>query len=297
MPIGFDWLIWDSMKFGIHVSIDAAKTGGIAFAPVTAHSMGCEVFQMFSRSPQGGRASELTSEVLEQFQASLKKTAIPRHYIHTPYYINFASTNPRIKHGSIAVVRSELERGTLLGTHTVMTHLGSAKGTPRAAAVAMVIEGMGKVLKGYTGSTVLALELAAGAGDVLGATFEEMQEILSGVQKKIRNAKIGVCLDTAHVFASGYDLRTPEAVDATLTTFEKVIGFDALRVIHSNDSLADLGEKKDRHAHLGKGKIGLGGFRALVADPRLRDVDLILETPHDPQIRKDLRFLKSFRHD
>jgi deoxyribonuclease-4 len=283
------------MKFGVHISINVAKTGGIAFAPVTAQKMGCEVFQMFSRSPQGGKAPELTPEIVDGFRAALKETKIPRHYIHTPYYINFASTNPRIKYGSISVVRSELERGSLLGTHTVMTHIGTAREVGRAKAVAMAIEGMCKVLKGYSGSTFLALELAAGSGEVLAATFEEMNKILSGVRKKIRHAPIGVCLDTAHVFASGYDLRTPEAVDATLTAFGKVIGLDALRVIHSNDSLADLGEKKDRHAHLGKGKIGLEGFEALVQDSRLREIDLILETPHDPQIRHDLRFLKSFR--
>ena len=145
------------MKFGIHVSIDAAKTGGIAFAPVTAHKMGCEVFQMFSRSPQGGSAPELTPEMLDGFHAALKKTKISRYYIHTPYYINFASVNPRIKHGSISIVRNELERGALLGAHTVITHIGSAKGTDRAKAVSVVIDGMCAVLKGYAGSAALAL--------------------------------------------------------------------------------------------------------------------------------------------
>lgn len=276
------------MKFGAHVSAAA----GLWNAPKNAGSIGCEVLQMFSRPPQGGKPSPITDEVVEKFKAGMKEHKIERAYIHTPYFINLASKEARILHGSVAVIRDELERGTALGCHAVMFHPGSAKDVGQEKGVQMVIDGLNRVMDGYEGSCKLLIEISAGAGAVMGDSFEEIAAFIDGAE---RGKEIGVCFDTQHAFASGYDLRTAEAVDATFKQFDKIVGLKKLIASHCNDSMVELGGKKDRHEHLGKGHIGLEGFRAIVAHPKLKHLDLILETPWDGGVEDDLAFLKAAR--
>jgi deoxyribonuclease-4 len=266
------------MLFGVHVS--AAKS--LALAPKQAHEVGAEVFQFFSRSPRGGAAPKITPALAAEFKAACKKFRQAECYIHTPYYINLASINGRIYYGSIAVIRDELERGSLLGVKYVMTHLGSARELGRKQAIPKVIAGLRQALHGYHGSTRLLLEIAAGSGAIIGDTFEEIAKILRGVGHR----DVGVCFDTAHAFASGYDLRTTAMVKATIRDFNRIIGLSRLKLIHCNDSKVDLGSHKDRHEHIGLGKIGLGGFKALLAHPKLRKINFSLETPED-DIRGD----------
>lgn len=280
------------MKFGAHVSI----AGGIPKAPERAAAIGCEVFQMFSRSPRGGTPSPITSEVAKAFQAECRKYNQAAAYIHTPYYINFASENNRIRYGSIAVVRAELERASALGVKAVMTHLGSAKDTTPSQAIKETAKGVAKVLQGYKGRARLLLELSAGAGLIIGATFEDTAEIIRQAEKILgKRGLIGICLDTAHVFASGYDLRDKGAVDATIRMFDKTIGLSRLGLIHANDSMVGLGEKRDRHEHIGKGKIGGDGFAALINHPKLKNIDMIVETPTDSGMKKDIALFKKLR--
>ncbi|OGY92567.1 MAG: hypothetical protein A3H70_00715 [Candidatus Komeilibacteria bacterium RIFCSPLOWO2_02_FULL_48_11] len=280
------------MKFGAHVSI----AGGIPNAPQNAALLGCEVFQMFSRSPRGGKAAAITPEVGRVFQAECKKHKQAAAYIHAPYYINFASENNRIRYGSIAVICDELERASALGVKAIMTHLGSAKDTTSEQAIKITAEGITKVLKGYRGQSKLLLELSAGSGEIIGDTFEEMAEIIKLAEKTLgKKNVIGVCLDTAHIFASGYDIRDKKSVEATLKAFDKVIGLKRLGVIHANDSMIPLGEKKDRHEHLGRGKIGLECFRALARHPKLKKIDMIVETPTQAGMKKDIALLKKMR--
>ncbi|MDD5110163.1 MAG: deoxyribonuclease IV [Patescibacteria group bacterium] len=283
------------MRFGFHVSI----AGGVFNAPGNAAAVGCEVFQMFTRSPRGGKAPELTSAVVKQFAAETKKHRQAAWYVHTPYYVNFASENNRIRYGTIAVVREELERASQLKVSALMTHLGSAKDTSEKAARQMVVEGLAKMLDGYTGSTRFLIELAAGAGAILGDTFEEIADYIQQVEKQLPKlrGKIGVCLDTCHAFTAGYDLRTAETVDATLKKFDETIGLERLALIHANDSKADFGIHIDRHEHLGAGKIGKAGFAALVKHPKLQNIDFILETPKDGKEVEDLKLLKSLRDE
>lgn len=280
------------MKFGAHVSI----AGGIPKALANAHKLGCEIFQMFSRSPRGGAPSPITDEIVRRFQAECRKYNQATAYIHTPYYINFASENNRIRYGSIAVVRAELERASALGVKAVMTHLGSAKDTTPAQAIKETTKGAAKVLQGYKGGAQLLLELSAGAGLIIGATFEDMAEIIRQAENILNKRNvIGVCLDTAHVFASGYDLRDKGAVDATIKMFDKTIGLKRLGVIHANDSLVGLGEKRDRHQHIGRGKIGVEGFKAIINHPKLSNIDMIVETPTENGMKKDIALLKKLR--
>ncbi|MFA6392046.1 MAG: deoxyribonuclease IV [Patescibacteria group bacterium] len=274
------------MNIGAHVSI----AGGMENAPLNAFTENCECFQMFSRSPRGGKAPEINDEVVKKFQKNIKASGLGKAYIHTPYYINLASKQDRVRNGSISIIREELDRASQLGVVAVMTHLGSSKDFTRAKALQMVIDGIKELLKGYTGKATFLLEIAAGSGSVIGDSFEEIGRII----KKVNHKKVAVCFDTAHAFASGYDLRTKKDVDETLKKFDEVVGIDLLQLIHANDSKVELNAKVDRHEHIGQGEIGKDGFEALINHPKLRNVDFILETPAEGR-ENDIKLLKQLR--
>lgn len=276
------------MLFGAHVSI----AGGLWNAPTNAAAIGCEVFQIFSRPPQGGVAAPITPEVVKQFRAACEEFKQAEWYIHTPYFINFASANPRIRHGSITVVREELERGSAIGAKYVMAHLGSFKDLGQGDGMKMVKEGLAKMLDGYGGKTQFLIEIAAGSGEIIGDTFEEIAEIIGA--NELAQHDVGVCFDTQHALASGYDLRTRAALDDTLKQFDDTIGLERLKMSHCNDSKVELGGKRDRHEHIGEGFIGKEGFETIVTHPKLKNMNLILETPHD-KVVQDLEILKSLR--
>jgi deoxyribonuclease-4 len=281
------------MRFGAHVS----AAGGLVNAPRNAHNLGCDTFQFFSRSPRGGAPTNIDVELSQLFRKYCLDYNLQTCYIHTPYYINFASTNRRIYDGSIEVVRQELERGDMLGVTATMTHLGSAKDIATNKIVSIVATALIKTLYGYEGKNRFLIEIAAGSGAIIGSSFEQVAAIIQTVEKKIKNHTIGVCFDTAHAFASGYDVRNQQVVNETLKKFDKVIGLERLVVIHANDSLVDFATRKDRHQNIGKGKIGLSGFKALVQHPKLKNLDFILETPwtSEQTIKKDLHTLRSLQ--
>jgi deoxyribonuclease-4 len=275
------------MLIGAHVS----AAGGLHNAPLAAAELGLECFQFFSRPPQGGPPSKLTAAEADLFKKTCADAGIEHCYIHTPYVLNFASPVPYVRKNTVEIVRGELDRGSLLGVTSAMTHIGSASKVGEEKGVEMTIEGVKQVLKGYKGTTRLLLEMSAGAGAVIGDTFEEMAAILKGVGDE----RVGICWDTAHVFASGYDIRTEETLNKVLKDFDRVIGLDLLELSHCNDSKVGLGEKKDRHEHLGHGHIGKGGFKAIVGHKAFAKVNLILETPHDELLAEDIAVLKKLR--
>lgn len=274
------------MYIGAHVS----TAGGVTNAPLNAAKLGCEVFQFFSRSPQGGPAATLDDEKIEQFLQSCKEHNLKQWVIHAPYYINFASEEGRTRGNSIRIIREELERGSLLKADYVMFHPGSAKGVGSEQAIIHVADGLKKVLEKYEGTTKLLIEISAGAGEVIGDTFEEVAEILD----KVDYPELGVCFDTAHAFASGYDLRDMEHVTKVFENFDQTIGLKRLKMSHCNDSKVDLGDRKDRHEHIGKGFIGRAGFEALLHHPRLQHLNWYLETDPDG-VLEDIKILKEIR--
>ncbi len=276
------------MNIGCHVSI----AGGVFNAPERASKLGCECFQMFSRSPQGGKASELTDEVVAKWNSELKKHKIKNVYIHTPYYINFASANNRIRHGSVSVVRNELERASTLSVKYIMTHLGSAKDMGEKEATKKTIEMLKETLDGYKGSAKLLIENAAGSGAIIGAKFTEIKEIIDGVADK---NIAGVCMDTQHAFASGYDW-SDENFDSTLKQIDKELGLNKIKLMHANDSKVELGAKRDRHEHIGDGYIGKNPFKNIVKFANKQNIDMVLETPHD-KVQEDIKLLKKMRAD
>ncbi len=280
------------MKIGAHVSI----AGGIQNAPHNAAEAGCECFQMFMRSPHGGKPSPLTPASVASFADACKQYNFSHYYVHTPYYINLASTNNRIYYGSISVIRDDLERGSKIGVRALMTHLGSARELGDATALKKVAEAITKILTDYKGTTQFLIEMSAGAGKIIGDTFEEIAAILKLIKPKVAK-QIGVCLDTCHAFTSGYDLRTKAGADKVLHLLDRVLGKEKLALVHANDSKTDIGTHIDRHEHIGEGKIGTEGFRALLTSPDLKNVDFVLETPKDGKERKDIQLLKKLRDE
>lgn len=273
------------MLFGAHVSI----AGGIFNAPLNAREIGCEVFQLFTRSPRGGTTPPLNSDTIKLFLANCKLSQQKEWYVHTPYFINFASEKKRVYYGSVNIIREELERASLLGAKYLMTHLGSYKDLGKKKGFAQLIEGLSQALKGYAGQTKFLIEIAAGAGEIIGHNFEDLSEIV--YHPKLKKYDIGICYDTQHGFASNYDIRTPETVKKTLADFDNLLSLEKLKLSHINDSMVELGARKDRHAHIGEGKIGLKGFEALLQNNKLKNINFILETNHD-KVREDLKKLR-----
>lgn len=275
-------------KIGAHVSI----AGGVVNAPGRAAAEGCETFQCFTRSPQGGPAPLLTDEIVTAFRAEMAKHEMDRFYIHAPYYINLASLEGRIRYSSIAVLRQELERGTALGARYVMAHPGSYKNQTLEQATGKVRDAIGMILDGYAGSCKFLVEISAGTGNVMGDTFREVADMVANA--KDHEGFAGVCFDTCHAFASGYDFRTPEGASRVLREFDDTIGLQWLKMTHVNDSKTDLGGKRDRHEHVGQGFIGAAGLATLLTTPAFGAIDWILET-QTPGRLEDVAALKGIR--
>lgn len=263
------------MRIGTHVSI----SGGIYNAPKNAAKVGAEVFQIFTRSPLGGPPSDITDSVKKKFQEEMITCGFDTFYIHAPYFINLASEKNNIFFSSVSVLRQELERGSLLGARAVITHLGSFGQLNDKDGIERIASGINKILDGYKGKTVLCLEISAGAGRIAGDTFEELDKLI--FHPKIKKYNLDICFDTCHAFASGYDLRDEKSVKKTLEELDKHVGMERISVIHVNDSKGELGKNLDRHENLGKGKIGLEGFKAMLKQKKLSKLDWILETPKD----------------
>lgn len=273
--------------FGAHVS----AAGSLDLAPDNAKALGCEVFQFFSRSPRGGPSRPISKETADQFKGKSKGYGM-ESYIHAPYYINFASGNDRISHGSAAAIREELERGTTLGVKYVMTHLGSSKDLGQEEATKQTIERIKTIfLKPGKWTTKLLLENSAGASGAIGTNFKELGQILDGV-----NEDIGICLDTCHLYASGYAIRTPKEISDMLNIFKDSIALDKIKLLHTNDSKFELSEHKDRHDDIGNGKLGLEAFKNLMSNKTFSKINWILETPGgEIRQRKDIAVLKKIR--
>lgn len=274
------------MFIGCHISI----AGGIQRAPQRAADFGCEAMQIFTRSPQGGKTPELSAEIIADFKLQTKTYSLKTVVVHSPYYINLASTNNRIRYGSVKAIREELDRASAIGAKYVMTHLGSAKDMDKNEALGKVCEMLKKSLDGYRGSAKLLLENSAGAGAIIGSDLADLSTIIKCVKNK---SIAGICLDTQHSFASGYDWNDFEN---TIAKIDKEIGIKNIKLFHANDSLTELGSKKDRHEHLGKGLIGKKAFADIVKFAQKNNIDMICETEYEG-VKEDIELLKKLRND
>ncbi|HXW15693.1 MAG TPA: deoxyribonuclease IV [Terriglobia bacterium] len=263
------------MKVGVHTSI----AGALENAAHHAKKIGCDTFQMFSANPRGWRSLEPTPAHCEAFRVARHAHGLSPVAIHDNYLINLASSDAVIRAGSIAAFRRELERAMALGADFLVTHPGSAKGAEPAAAIATCVESLRQASAGLNldGLTIL-IENTAGQGTAIGRSFEEVAEIMAGVEKDL---PVGACIDTAHSFEAGYPIHTLEGLNAMVKQLDVTIGIKKVRIIHANDSKTAFGSHADRHEHIGKGQIGGEAFARIVRHPKLKNIPFICETPID----------------
>lgn len=274
-------------RIGIHTSV----AGGVSQAAERAHALGSNTFQIFSSSPRQWKPSVVSPLEARRFRRLREKYDLYPLAIHDNYLINLASGDPVIRARSIEAFRGELERAMLLEAEYLVTHPGSAGNGDRPAAMKRFMAGLEEAARGLKldGLRVL-LENTAGGGGCLGCDFDEMR----GLLKMAGRVPLGCCLDTAHCYQAGFDVSTAAGLAATLRLVDATIGLDCVRVVHTNDSRTPLGSRADRHEHIGRGGIGLEGFRRILNHPRLKEKAFILETPID-QPGDDLRNLETVR--
>ena len=278
------------LLLGAHMSI----AGGVDLAPLRGRQVGCRTIQLFTKSSNQWRARSLPPEEIDRFRANLQAAAITPAVAHGAYLINLASTDPALYQRSMAACLEELERAEALGIPYLVIHPGAHMGAGEEAGLRQVANSLRELLKRTKGCRVqVVLETTAGQGTALGYRFEQIALLLDQIGLPERT---GVCLDTCHLFAAGYDIRTLDDYHGVLRVFDRVVGIPFLRVIHVNDCKKELGCRVDRHEHIGKGTIGFEAFRCLVTDPRLRGIPMIIETPKDGDfVTADRRNLETLR--
>jgi deoxyribonuclease-4 len=269
--------------------------GGVDQAPLRGKEVGCDTIQVFTKSNRQWHAKRLTDREAEAFKANLAATGMGPVVAHDCYLINLAAPGGPLWKKSVAAFRVELERAERLGIPYLVTHPGSHVGAGEAEGIHRVGEALNDLHAVLPGHRVqVLLETTAGQGTSLGYRFEQLAAILAEVEQPDR---VGICLDTCHVFAAGYDIRSPDGYRRTLEELDACLGLRRLKAIHLNDSKGGLGSRVDRHDHIGQGRLGLAPFRHLLNDPRLRRVPMILETPKDDDfITADRRNLARLRH-
>ena len=267
------------MKIGCHISI----AGGIDNSVKRAEELGCSTMQIFSKNASTWREKILKKDEVESFRENLKDSNINPVFIHTSYLINLASPSEELYFKSINAFIEEMKRADLLlPVPYLIIHPGAHTGAGEEYGIQRIIRALNIILEKSTDlglKTMILLENTAGSGTHLGYNFYQLKRMMEGAKDKKR---MGICFDTCHAFAAGYNLSHQEGIKQTLEEFEKYIGLDKLKVIHLNDSKFPLGSRKDRHMHIGKGYIGLEGFKILVNHKYLKSLPFILETPkHD----------------
>jgi len=259
----------------MHVSI----SGRVDQAPERAKELGCDTFQMFTRNPRGWRFSKLKSDEVAEFRRKANEFGFIPVVTHMPYLPNLSSPRKIIYNKSVKSLSAEMERCADLAIPYVVTHLGSHLGKGVEIGLERIISAVNTAIsENVSNEVMLLLENTAGTKNSMGSSFEDVKKILDGIEQKNR---VGLCFDTAHAFAAGYDLRTIEAVDETLRRFDRVLGIERLKVIHLNDSKGELGSGRDRHEHIGLGYIGENGFSSFLKHQSVKDLPIILETPID----------------
>jgi deoxyribonuclease-4 len=262
---------------GAHQSI----AGGYHKAVGIGEETGCQVIQVFTKNTNQWRGKPIEPEHAAQFRDALTKSGIHCPLAHDSYLINMASPDEALWKKSIEAMIDEVQRASILEIPWVVSHPGAFTITSEQEGIKRIVTALDEVLaKTKRQSAGILLETTAGQGTTLGWRFEHLAAILLGVKD---NRRLGVCFDTCHVFAAGYKMSTQAQYRATMKEFDSVVGIDQIRAFHLNDSVKDCGSRVDRHAHIGKGKIGLEPFGWLLRDRRFRRVPMVLETPKGQQ--------------
>jgi deoxyribonuclease-4 len=275
---------------GAHLSIAGAIYESIG----RAVRLECDCLQIFSRNPRSWQAKPLSDEDAGEFRRRRQSAGLDPVAVHVPYLINLCSSEPEIYRRSVETFADDLERSARIGADYLVTHVGSHKGAGQASGLSQIASALHTILEKAPGSVLVLLENTAGSANSLGHRFEQLEAIIGAAG---RSGRLGLCLDTAHAFQAGYDMSTPDGLDRALEELDRRVGLERLKIIHANDSRTPRGSGHDRHEHIGRGTIGLEGFRAIVNHPLLRDLPFILETPIDTYggTARDLRILRSLR--
>ena len=277
------------MQFGAHMSI----SGGLHKAFGHGERAGCDTIQIFSKNQQQWRGKALLEQDITLFKAEQQRTGLGPIIVHDSYLINLASPNDELWEKSIGAFADELERCNALGIPYLVTHPGAHTGSGEEAGLQREASAINRLLDAGTGGdTMILLETTAGQGTCLGQRFEHLAYL---IEQAVRPERIGICVDTCHMLAAGYDIRTAEACAATFAEFNRIVGIERIKAFHLNDSQKDLGSRVDRHAHIGAGCVGLDGFRAIVNDPRFADLPMIIETPKGDDLAEDIENLSRLR--
>ena len=278
-----------SNKFvGAHVS----ASGGVFNAPLNAMKLEAKAFALFTKNQRQWAAKDLDTKTIDAFKENLSKSGIlPKHILpHDSYLINLGHPETEGRKKSISAFLDEVNRCELLGLDRLNFHPGShLKKIDEDECLDKIADAMNITLE-KTKNVSLVIENTAGQGSNLGYKFEHLAYIIDKIEDKSR---VGICIDTCHLFTSGYDIRTKEAYDKTWNEFEKIVGFKYLMGMHINDSKPPLGSKKDRHESIGKGEIGLEAFDFIMNDSRMDDIPLILETPNSEIWKQEIELLYS----
>jgi deoxyribonuclease-4 len=261
-------------RIGLHTGI----AGGLHNALLKAQSLGADTVQIFSRNPRGWQARPLDTEEVEQFKRVREETGVSPVVIHANYLINLAAADASVRAKSIASFREEVERGLALGADYLVVHPGSARGACEEDAIRTCADSLKEACDGLElGAFRILLENTAGQGECIGHRFEHLREIV----EQCPDLNLGVCLDTAHAFTAGYDIRDEDGLSAALDSLDANVGLGNVRAVHFNDSKAAYNSRVDRHWHLGQGHIGAEALRRVASHPRLAHAAFLLETPAD----------------
>ncbi len=264
------------MRLGFHVSI----SGGFALSVQRAYELGCTTMQIFGRNPRGWTIKPLDKDDISEFKRLREKWDIAPVFVHTNYLINLASSKPDLYEKSIEQFVVDLERTEALGGEYLVTHLGSASGQTPAWMIERVASALNMAMKLHAPNAMILLENTAGERGDIGYELEQVRDVISRLDD---SSHIGMCYDTCHGFAAGYDIRSKKGVDALARMIDETVGLKRLKGMHLNDCLRDFNSRVDRHWHIGEGKIGPDGFQALLHHPAFRDVPKIMETPKETE--------------
>jgi len=277
------------MPFGAHMSI----SGGVSKSFARGQQIGCDAMQIFCKNDRQWSAKPLPPEEIAAFHAEQARTGISPVIVHDSYLINLAAPGDELWEKSIAAFGDELERCALLGAPYLVTHPGAHTGSGEEAGLLREAVALNRIFsEGVGGSVTVLIETTAGQGSSLGNRFEQLARLFELVP---HHQRLGICVDTCHIFAAGYDIRTSAGYEAAFAELDQLVGLERIKCFHLNDSQKGLGSRVDRHTHIGQGMIGLEAFRLLVNDPRFRGLPMIIETPKGEAMLEDVENLSLLR--
>ncbi|NLN77006.1 MAG: deoxyribonuclease IV [Armatimonadetes bacterium] len=276
------------MRLGIHVRI----AGGLVKSLKRAEALGCEAIQLFSGNPNSWTRRPVDVAAAADFTAKAAELNIHPIILHTPYLLNLASPDDTIWNKSVDALYDAVERAPVMGADYIVTHIGSHKGSGYEAGIRRIAKAVRQALEAAPQPTI-ALEMGSGAGDTIGFRFEHIADIIHEIGEP--SDRVGLCIDTAHLWGAGYDISDKTGVGDMFDLLKRHVGLSRLKVIHFNDTEVELDSRRDRHFHIGKGNVGIRGFRAILNCPDISHLPAIIETPAGQTLEEDHKNLATLR--